>query len=318
MLNESATMREVSEPEQIRLLRRITWASLAVASTLAALKLYAWSVTGSVSLMATLVDSLLDACASLVTFVAVREALVPPDREHRFGHGKAEPLAALVQGLFIGGSAGFLLYESVGRLLDPQPVEKAAIGYVVLAIAIVASLALTTAQGVVARRTGSMAVKADRLHYASDLAVNGGVVLALLISQVFDWHLADPLFALAIAMYILYSAYRLGRGATDMLLDRELPEAQRRQVLREIADTPQLVGWHDLRTRAAGRQLFVQLHVELNGDLTLTESHEVADGLEKRISKALRGAEVIIHQDPSPSGGGQAAAPPPSPKETRP
>lgn len=290
----------MQEARKARLLHLVTWGSLAVASLLALLKLYAWSATGSVSLMATLVDSLLDICASLVTFVAVRQAMTPPDAGHRFGHGKAEPLAALAQSAFVAGSAIFLLIEAVQRLYAPQAVERAGVGYLVLAVAIVASLALTMAQGYVARRTGSMAIRADRMHYASDLAVNGAVVLALALGELFAWHLADPLLALAIGLFILRTAYGLARNALDMLLDHELPEALRGLVLREIEATPELAGWHDLRTRASGQHLFVQLHVDLDGDMTLTESHRVADDLEKRIARSLGDAEVIIHQDPTP------------------
>ncbi len=294
--------------ENRRLLHLVTWASVGTATFLVLLKLYAWSVTDSVSLLATLVDSLLDICASLITFVAVRQAMVPADSEHRFGHGKAEPLAALAQSAFITGSALFLLVEAIGRLITPEPVQDPEVGYVVLGIAIGVTLVLTLFQGYVAKRTGSLAITADRLHYTSDLLVNAAVIVALLAADTLSWPAADPLIAIAIGFFILYSAYRLARGALDMLLDRELPDAQRERIKDEIKATPGLKGWHDLRTRASGPQVFVQLHIELDGTMPLVESHRIAEDLEHRIAKALGRAEVIIHQDPYPDAGAHSPA----------
>ncbi len=291
-----------------RLLHLVTWASVGTASFLVALKLYAWSVTDSISLLATLVDSLLDVCASLITFVAVRQAMVPADREHRFGHGKAEPLAALAQSAFITGSALFLLVEAVGRLFGPVPLQDPDVGYVVLGIAIGVTLVLTLFQGYVAKRTGSLAITADRLHYTSDLLVNAAVVCALFVADRFSWPAADPIIALAIGCFILYSAYGLARGALDMLLDRELPEQQRQRIKTEIEATPALKGWHDLRTRASGPQIFVQLHIELDGTMPLAEAHRIVEDLEQRIAKAMGQAEVIIHQDPYPDAGAHQPA----------
>ncbi len=291
-----------------RLLHLATWASVGTASFLVVLKLYAWSVTDSVSLLATLVDSMLDVCASLITFVAVRQAMVPADAEHRFGHGKAEPLAALAQAAFIAGSAAFLLVEAIGRLVKPEAVEDPEVGYVVLGIAIGVTLALTLFQGYVAKRTGSLAITADRLHYTSDLLVNAAVVLALFVADSLSWPAADPIFAIAIGLSILYSAYGLAKGALDMLLDRELPDQQREKIKAEIAATPGVKGWHDLRTRASGPQIFVQLHIELEGTMPLAESHRIAEDLELRIAKTLGRAEVIIHQDPYPDLGAHTPA----------
>lgn len=294
--------------EARRLLHLVTWASVGTAGFLVTLKLYAWSVTDSISLLATLVDSLLDVCASLITFVAVRQAMVPADSEHRFGHGKAEPLAALAQSAFITGSALFLLFEAVGRLITPEPLRDPDVGYVVLGIAIGVTLVLTLFQGYVAKRTGSLAITADRLHYTSDLLVNAAVICALFVADRFSWPAADPLIALAIGAFILISAYKLARGALDMLLDRELPDRQRQRIKAEIEATPTLKGWHDLRTRASGPQIFVQLHIELDGTMPLAESHRIAEDLEHRIAKAMGQAEVIIHQDPYPDAGAHQPA----------
>ncbi len=300
--------RSIQTPEARRLLQLVTWASVGTASFLVALKLYAWTVTDSISLLATLVDSLLDVCASLITFVAVRQAMVPADSEHRFGHGKAEPLAALAQAAFITGSAIFLLVESTSRLVRPEPISQPDVGYVVLGIAIAVTILLNIFQGYVAKRTNSLAVIADRLHYSSDLLVNAAVILAFFIVESFNWPAADPLIAVLICAFILYSAYGLARGALDMLLDRELPDDQRQRIKEEIQATPGLKGWHDLRTRASGPTIFVQLHIEVEGSMPLAESHRIADDLEMRIAKALGRAEVIIHQDPYPDMGAHAPA----------
>ncbi|MEQ8653378.1 MAG: cation diffusion facilitator family transporter [Kiloniellales bacterium] len=294
--------------EAKRLLHLVTWASVGTATFLVVLKLYAWSATDSISLLATLVDSLLDVGASLVTFVAVRQALVPPDREHRFGHGKAEPLAALAQSAFITGSALFLLVEAIGRLFAPEPLQDPEVGYAVMGIAIGVTLALTLFQGYVARRTGSLAITADRLHYTSDLLVNAAVICALFVVDSLAWPAADPIIALAIGSFILYTAYGLAHSALDMLLDRELPDRQRQKIKTELEATPTLKGWHDLRTRASGPQIFVQLHIELDGTMPLAESHRIAEDLEYRIAEALGQAEVIIHQDPYPDAGAHPPA----------
>ncbi|MEO1190731.1 MAG: cation diffusion facilitator family transporter [Pseudomonadota bacterium] len=296
----TSAQRELDADQTKRLLHAITWASLGVATTLVGLKLYAWVVTDSLSLLATLVDSFLDVFASLITFVAVRKALAPADAEHRYGHGKAEPLAALAQAAFITGSAVFLLVHALEHLITPQPLGPPEMGYIVLAIAIGASLLLTLAQTYVARRTGSLAISADRAHYASDLAVNGAALAALAIVSMTGWLLVDALFAVAVALYILRTAYGLARRSLDLLLDRELPDAQRALIVQEIEATKGLKGWHDLRSRSAGMQAFVQLHIELDGRITLAESHAIAEDLEARIATVLGNADVIIHQDPYP------------------
>ena len=196
-----------------RLLRQATYASVSVAGCLILVKLAAWLYTDSVSLLSTLIDSLLDAAASLINLIAVRHALMPADREHRFGHGKAEPLAALSQTAFIAGSALFLIFEAGQRLFDPRPVLHGGVGIAVMVFAIVATFALTRFQAHVVRETGSVAIKADSLHYVGDMLVNGAVIVALLLASELGWDLADPLFGLAIAGYIAFIAWRIVRGS---------------------------------------------------------------------------------------------------------
>lgn len=285
-------------PEQGRLMRLAATASVAVASILIVAKTLAWLATDSVALLSTLLDSVLDVGASLVNLVAVRQALVPPDREHRFGHGKAEPLAALAQAAFIAGSAVFLLFEAGHRIITPRPVEETGVGIAVMLLAIVLTLLLVTLQRRVIARTGSVAIRADSLHYAGDLLINGAVILALLLSRYLGMTWADPLFAIAIAAYLIKSAISIAHSSMDMLMDHELPDEAREKIVQIVRSHPEVIGMHDLRTRGAGPTTFIQLHLELDGAMTLWRAHEVADRVETRLREAFPGAEVIIHEDP--------------------
>ncbi|HMA16215.1 MAG: cation diffusion facilitator family transporter [Bacteroidota bacterium] len=294
----------VAGDEAARLLRLATTASVATAVLLIVVKLVAFVVTDSVSILSTLIDSLLDAAASLLNLIAVRHALVPADREHRFGHGKAEPLAAMGQAAFITGSAIFLVIEAVPRLITPHPVSHSAIGIGVMAFSMVATLALVTLQRRVIQRTGSLAISADQLHYLGDILVNGAVIVALLLATQLGWTFADPLFGIGIAAYILYNAWQIAAGAFDMLMDRELPEDERERIRGVIRRHAGVLGVHDLRTRASGPQIFIQCHIELAGDQTLLQAHAIADAVEQDLRHAFPGAEVIIHQDPYPAPDG--------------
>ena len=281
-----------------RLMRLATYASVATASVLILVKLVAYLLTDSVSLLSTLIDSLLDAMASLVNLFAVRHALAPPDREHRFGHGKAEPLAGLGQAAFIAGSAVFLVVEAGNRLFNPRAVAHVDLGIGVCVFAIVVTFALTRFQHYVVRRTGSIAIQADSLHYMGDLLINGAVILALVLAWKLDWIYADPLFGLAIALYLIFNSVKIVRAALDMLMDRELPDEERRRIKEIVMEHHEVLDMHDLRTRMSGRQCFIQLHLELDGDMPLHDAHEIADTVEDALMKAFPHAEVIIHQDP--------------------
>lgn len=292
------TMTPPLAPEsRARLLRLATWASVTVAGILILGKLVAWLATGSVALMASLVDSLMDALASTINLLAVRWSLQPADDEHRFGHGKAESLAGLGQATFIIGSAVFLLLEAVDRFLHPKPLASVALGVGVMVFAILATLVLLTVQRHVMRLTASTAIKADSLHYATDLITNLSTIAALVLAA-FGWHGADPYFALAIAVFILYSALQIGREAIGLLMDHELPRERRDEILRLVFAHPRVLGVHDMRTRQSGYAFFVQLHIELDDSLPLWQAHEVSDGLERKIREVYPGAEVIIHEDP--------------------
>jgi ferrous-iron efflux pump FieF len=284
-----------------RLLRLATYASVSTAALLILIKLAAWLATGSVSVLASLVDSAMDVGASLVNLFAVHWSLAPPDAEHRFGHGKAQPLAALVQAAFIAASAAFVGLEAFDRILHPQPVAEVGVGLAILGFAIVATLVLLAFQHSVIRRTGSTAIRADALHYATDLATNGATLLALGLAWL-GWHGADPIFGLAIGLYVLVSALRIGYDAVQLLLDRELPQAQREEIIALAGATPMVRGVHGLRTRQSGQLLIIQLHLELGDNLPLIDAHRIALDAEQRIRARYPESDIIIHQDPASLG----------------
>lgn len=221
-------MKRTVEPQRAeRLLRRATYASVTTASILILAKAIAWGLTGSVSVLASLIDSLLDLGASTANLFAVRYALQPPDADHRFGHGKAESLAGLAQATFVAGSAVFLVFEAIDRLSHPRDIEQLGVGIGVFSFAIFATLTLFLYQRHVVKHTGSTAIRADALHYATDLLTATSVIVALVLSTVLGWVSADAWLALLIAAFILYSAWQIARDALQILMDRELPEEQR-------------------------------------------------------------------------------------------
>jgi ferrous-iron efflux pump FieF len=285
-------------PAADRLRRRATYASVAVAAILIAAKFVAWLDTGSVALLSSLTDSLLDAAASIFNLVAVRHAMIPADREHRFGHGKAEPLAVLGQSAFITGSALLLLAEGVRRLLHPTPVENPPVGIVVVVFAMVMTVALVTYQRHVVHRTGSIAISADELHYRSDLVLNGSVLLALILGGIFRIERVDPMFGIGIGLWIVWSAARLARMSLFQLMDHELSDDNREKIRAIAQSHPQVAAAHDLRTRVAGPTAFIQVHLEMDGNMSLKQAHEISDEVEARLSAAYPNAEIIIHQDP--------------------
>lgn len=286
-------------PGAPRLMRLATYAAVATAFVLMAVKLVAWLMTDSVALLSSLIDSTLDGLASLVNLFAVRQALQPADAEHRFGHGKAEPLAGLAQAAFVSGSALLLIAEAVSRLVTPVVVQQGGIGIGVMVFSIVATIGLVLFQKHVVRKTGSVAITADSLHYTGDVLINASVILSLLLSMVLGWVWADPLFGLGIAAFLLWNAWGIARDSLDLLMDREFDEAERQRILDIARDHDWVEDVHDLRTRSSGTQQFIQLHLEMDRALTLLKAHAISDQVQARIQKAFPQAEVIIHQDPA-------------------
>ena len=275
-----------------------TYASVSVAAILICAKLGAWLFTDSVSLLSSLVDSLLDAAASLVNLFAVRSALQPADREHRFGHGKAESLAGLGQAAFIAGSGVFLLLESVERLIKPSAVERGLIGIGVMAFSILLTLVLVGFQFYVVKRTNSIAISADSLHYRIDILVNLAVIVSLFLASILGWALADPLFAILIVVYMGLGAYKILRRSLNDLMDTEIPEADRARIREIVLAHPEVRDIHDMRTRSSGPDAFIQLHIEMDRELTLMAAHEISDQVMYSVERAFPNAQVLIHQDP--------------------
>lgn len=288
-----------ADPQAPRLMRMATYAAVTTAFVLMAVKLVAWLMTDSVALLSSLIDSTLDGLASLVNLFAVRQALQPADEEHRFGHGKAEPLAGLAQAAFVSGSAVLLIAEASSRLVNPVEVKQGAVGIGVMLFAIAATIALVLFQKYVVRKTSSVAINADSLHYTGDVLINASVIVSLLLAMILGWSWADPLFGLGIAGFLLWNAWGIARDSLDLLMDREFDEADRTRILDIARSHDWVEDVHDLRTRSSGTQQFIQLHLEMDRNLTLLKAHAISDQVQFRIQKAFPQAEVIIHQDPA-------------------
>jgi ferrous-iron efflux pump FieF len=291
-------MTSTQHPNAARLMRWATYASVTTALTLIVIKIAAWFITDSVSILATLIDSSLDVLASIVNLVAVRHALQPADHEHRFGHGKAEALAGMGQSMFIAGSAGLLLLQAISRMIHPQEMTAGIeIGIAVMVFSMVATLALITYQQYVIKHTNSTAIKADRLHYKTDLLVNASVIIALLLTF-YGWSGFDAVFALGIAIFILYSAWEIVKESIDLLMDHELPDEQREKIRNVALQHPETQGLHDLRTRRSGTMIFIQFHLELDSSLSLYAAHNIAEQVEHDLASLFTEVEIIIHEDP--------------------
>ena len=286
-----------SSPEHARLLRLATRASVAVASILIITKAIAWWLSGSVSMLAGLTDSLLDGVTSFLNLLAVHYALRPADDDHRYGHGKAESLAGMAQALFIGVSAVLIAFQAFDRLKHPEPVNAPWISIAVIVFSLVMTVGLLILQHRVIKATGSNAVRADSLHYRSDLMLNGSILVALVFAAV-GFSQLDAWFGLGIAVYILWSAFQIARESFSVLMDEELPTDVSENMLALACAVPGVLGAHDLRTRISGNIWFVQLHLELPGELTLSAAHAICDRAADAITKVYPRAEVLVHADP--------------------
>ena len=286
-------------PSRATLTSRAALFSIASATLLLLLKGYAAGRTGSVAMLGSLADTGLDLIASLVTLWGVRFAAQPADHDHRFGHGKAEALAALFQVIVIALSAIAILYRAGERLLRGQVTARAEDGIVVSLVAIGSTLALLAYQRSVIRRTGSVAIHADHVHYQSDVMLNLAVIVALALDQYAGIGWADPLFGVGIAAVLLWGAYRASNEAIDQLMDREWPLEKRRQFVAAAAAHPALAGIHDIRTRTSGAIDFVQFHVWVDPDLTVQQAHDTTEAAEHALQAKFPGTEILIHLDPA-------------------
>jgi ferrous-iron efflux pump FieF len=277
---------------------RAALASVAMALFLLALKSYAAWSTGSVAMLGSLADTGLDLLASLVTLYGVKIAAEPADHDHRFGHGKAEALAALFQVGLITLSAAGIAWRALLKFGDNSQTGEAEFGIGVSIVAILATFALLAYQRSIIRKTGSVAIMADNVHYQSDVLLNGSVIAALALDQFLGWHRADPIFGIAIAAWLAWGAFQASSHAIDMLMDKEWPEAQRAAFIEVAARQPGIKGIHDFRTRRSGSHDFAQFHMEVASDITVREAHDVVEGVESALRRVFPKVEVLIHLDP--------------------
>ncbi len=294
------------------LTRRITLLSVATAAVLVTIKAAAWVASGSTALLASMADSGLDLVASLATFWAVRYAAAPPDAEHRFGHGKAEAFASLMQAGLVFASAALIAREAAGDLLVPHPLRQEGWAVAVMAVSTLLTLLLVTAQTRVLRQTSSVAVSGDRAHYTTDLASNVIALAGIAASAWLKLNSLDAIAAIVVAALLLWGAVTVFREAANQLMDRELPDNARAEIMRLVTSDARITDVHQLRTRASGPYVHMQMHVDLDPDLSLETAHQAVVAAEKRILTAFPAADIIIHADPrgraEPHGGAFAEA----------
>ena len=273
--------------------------AVCVAFLLVGVKAWAWLATGSISLLTSAADGLVDVVASMVTFVGVRYAEKPADSGHRYGHGKAEAVAALIQALLLAGAALALGIESAQRVITPEPLKELGFGIWVIIGSTVAAIALVSVQSYVVKRTGSTAIAADRAHYVTDVAVNAAVLGALVLDRFFGWTRSDAIGALAISCYMLWNAWGMAQHALVQLLDRELEAPQRDKIRATVLACRGVAGIHDIRTRDGGDRVFVEFHVEVDGQLSVDEGHAIGDAAECAVKDLFPAADVTAHLEPA-------------------
>lgn len=281
-----------------KLMRFATYASVLVAFFLILAKVVAFVLTGSMAMLATVVDSCLDLLASLVNMLSVRQATLPADRNHRFGHGKFEPLAGIGQSTFVFGSGLFLMVASLGKLGKGYEIDYIGVGVGVMLFSIVMTGFLILVQAYVVKKTKSVAIAADKAHYTGDLMINFSVIVSLLVAKYFNFYYVDIIFALLIAVYLMHTSVAIFKDSLMMLTDAELPDEDRAKIVDVILKTRGVKGVHDVRTRSSGDKLFVQCHVEIDASLSLAKAHKIGDNAEDAVMKLFPNAEVLVHHDP--------------------
>jgi cation diffusion facilitator family transporter len=300
-------MNPASRADRAAFTRRVTVMSVSVAAILVVLKAIVWWFSGSVALLASMADSALDLVASSATFFAVRYAAAPPDREHRFGHGKAEAFASLLQAGLVFASAALIAEEAARRLIGGGTIQQGTWAILVMVVSVVLTGALIFAQSALLRAASSVAVSADRLHYAADLASNLVVLVAIAAAAWLGWTAFDALGGLVVGAILLWGAVSVFRESSNQLLDRELPDEDRARIKFLMTEDARISDVHQLRTRASGPFIHIQMHADLDPDLTLEAAHKVVVAAERRVLKAFPDADILIHPDPrgraEPHGG---------------
>jgi len=303
----AATAPALTLDETAALTRRVTRLSVGVAVVLSAIKAVAWLASGSVAMLASLADSGLDVFASLATYFAVRYAVAPPDSEHRYGHGKAEAFASLLQAGLVFGSAALVGREAIGHILHPEPIGGGFWDLVVMGVSTVFTAGLIVAQSRVLKTANSVAVTGDRAHYAADLASNVIAAIGIAVAELVHSPLPDAIAGLIVSVWLVWGAIGVFRASTVELMDRELPDDSRERIIDLLREDPMVRDVHELRTRAAGPYVHIQAHATLDPNLTLDVAHKVMVAAEKRVLAAFPSADIIIHPDPrgraEPHGG---------------
>ena len=287
-----------ASPEALAATRRVTALSVMVAAILIVVKTAAWLASGSVAMLASLSDSSLDLVASLITFFAVRYAAEPPDAEHRFGHGKAEAFSSLMQGGLVFASGALIGQEAIRAMFNPRPVEQGLIAMAVMVVSIALTLALIVAQSRVLKSTGSIAVSGDRAHYAADLGSNAVALVGMGAASFLGIAWIDAAAGLIVALWLIWGAIGVFREAASQLMDRELPDEDRKRIVALATEDPRVLGVHQLRTRASGPYVHMQMHADLEAGISLAEAHTIMVNAENRLLGAFPAADIIIHPDP--------------------
>lgn len=289
----------LSEDAKNKLIKIAGYCAVITALIVIICKLLGWFITDSLSILSSCVDSVLDIAASLFNLVAIHFSMQPPDKEHRFGHQKVGDIAVLTQSILFCLSGVILMTLSIRKFFNPSPITQGSMGITIMLICTVVTLFLLLFQKYVISKTKSNIIKADHLHYLVDLLTNILTICSIFLSSYFDITIIDPIFAFIIAIYIFFGATKLLKQAFDNLTDREFPEEERQVIKQAIMSNAKVLGFHDLKTRFAGQKPFIQVHIELDGNLTLYESHDIICQVEASILKIIPEAEIIIHQDPA-------------------
>ena len=284
--------------ENNRLMKCAARSSLAVALTLIVLKAVTFFITGSVAILSSLFDSAQDFMTSLVNMIAIRHATEPADREHRFGHGKAQAIGSLIQVFIIAMAGIFLMIESIRRFCNPEPLKQVTMGLIITVIAIILTFFLIRFQSRVIKETNSLSIKADRAHYTGDILMNVGVMISMILSYYLGWERLDSVFGMGVSVYLFFAIYQVICDSFNVLMDREMPQ-DFRETIRSIAKSfPEVTLIHDLKTRQSGSHAFVQFSVHLDDTLTLRQAHDITDKIEDRIKERFPDTEIIIHPEP--------------------
>lgn len=292
-------MQAKENPEYLNKLKRLAATlSVSLAVALCFLKIFGSIYTGSLAILSSLIDSLADVFASSLSFVAIKFSTRPASLEHRYGYGRAESISALAQAAFIAGSGLFVMYDGITRIIHTAPLEQTDFGIVVMAISLIATLALIAFQKYVTKKTASPAIKADSAHYTVDVLTNLSIIISLLVVKFLGINWFDILTAFIISAYLIFNAYKLAAEAVAALTDRELSQDIKQKVIDIVTNSEGIKGYHDFRSRDLGGVYFFEIHLELDGNLTLNLTHELTDNVEDAIKRQFPDAQVIIHQDP--------------------